>query len=85
MRVQPLTETLADFFGRREGVLVADVEAQSPAAQSGIQAGDIILRINKEEIRDLEIFLKAATQANSGDVEIGVLRGDQNLILKIKN
>lgn len=85
MRVQSLTETLADFFGRREGVLVADVEAQSPAAQSGIQAGDIILRINKEEIRDLEIFLKAATQVNSGDVEIGVLRGDQNLILKIKN
>jgi len=84
MKVQALTETLADFFGRREGVLVADVAEKSPASQSGIQAGDIILRVNKEEIRDLEIFLKAAAQKNIGEVEIGVLRGDQNLRITIK-
>ncbi len=79
MKVQPLTATLADFFGRREGVLVADVAEKSPAAQSGIQAGDIILRVNKEDIPNLEGFLKATVQKDSGHVEIGVLRGDQNL------
>lgn len=85
MKVQPLTETLADFFGRREGVLVADVAEKSPAAQSGIQAGDIILRVNKEDIRNLEIFLKATAPKDTGNVEIGVLRGDQNLRVRIKN
>lgn len=79
MKVQPLTAALADFFGRREGVLVADVAEKSPAAQSGIQAGDIILLVNKMEIPNLEIFLKAAAQKDSSNVEIGVLRGDQNL------
>jgi len=85
MKVQPLTETLADFFGRREGVLVADVAAKSPASQGGIQVGDIILRVNKEEIRNLEVFLKATAAKDTGHVEIGVLRGEQNLKVLIKN
>jgi len=83
MNVQPLTQALADFFGRREGVLVADVIENSPASQSGLRAGDIVLRISKEEIRNLETFLEAASN-DTNRVEIGVLRGDQNLSFIIK-
>lgn len=79
MKVQALTETLAEFFGRREGVLVADVATKSRAAESGIQAGDIILSVNKEEILNMEVFLKATALEDTGNVEIGVLRGEQNL------
>jgi len=85
MKVQPLTGALADFFGRTEGVLVADVVEKSPAAQSGIRAGDIVLRINKEEIGSLEAFLKATAQKEADRVEIGILRGEENLRLTIKN
>ena len=84
MKVQALTETLADFFGRREGVLVADVAEKSPASLSGIQAGDIVLLIDKKEIANLESFLKATAQKDANDVEIGVLRGDQNLKVIMK-
>jgi bifunctional DNase/RNase len=83
MNVQSLTKTLSDFFGRREGVLVADVIENSPAWQSGLRAGDIVLRIGKEEIRNLETFLEAARK-DTNRVEIGVLRGDQNLSFIIK-
>jgi hypothetical protein len=86
MKIQTLTETLADFFGRSEGVLVADVIAKSPASQSGIRAGDIILHIDKQEVPDLETFLKAAAaKKDTTGVEIGVLRGEQNLSFVIKN
>jgi hypothetical protein len=86
MKVQPLTAALADFFGRREGVLIADVQENSPASQSGLRAGDIILRIDKQEILDIETFLKmAAAKETANHMEIGVLRGDQNLAFVIKN
>jgi len=85
MRVQALTENLANFFGRHEGVLVADVAERSPASQSGIQAGDIILRLGQKEIRDVETFRKVfAARKDTSHVEIGVLRGDRNLLVIIK-
>jgi hypothetical protein len=86
VKLQTLTESLADFFGRREGVLVADVAENSPASQSGLRAGDILLRLDKDELRDLENFLKAfAAKREAKSVELGVLRGDQNLTVTIKH
>ncbi len=85
VKLQPLTESLADFFGRREGVLVADVAENSPASQCGLRAGDILLRLDKEELRDLGDFLKVfAAKQEEKSLEIGVLRGDQNLSFTIK-
>jgi bifunctional DNase/RNase len=85
IKLQALTESLADFFGRREGVLVADVLENSPASQSGLRAGDILLRLDKDELRDLGDFMKAcAARKEAQSVEVGVLRGDQNLTVTIK-
>jgi len=86
MKIQPLTEALAEFFGRREGVLVSDVMAESPASKGGIQPGDIVLRIDQQEIRDIETFLEAMVlRKDTSRVEIGILRGDQNLTFTIIN
>lgn len=85
IKLQALTESLADFFGRREGVLVADVLENSPAAKSGLRAGDILLRLDKDEMRDLSDFMKAFVAKKAAQsVEVGVLRGDQNLTVTIK-
>jgi bifunctional DNase/RNase len=84
--VQPLTEALSDFFGRSDGVLVADVVERGPAGKSGIRPGDILLRIDQAELRHLGDFLKAfAAKKEAKTVELGVLRGDQNLMFTIKN
>ncbi|MCI0697963.1 DUF151 domain-containing protein [candidate division KSB1 bacterium] len=85
IKLQELTESLADFFGRREGVLVADVMENGPASKSGLRAGDILLRLDKDELRDFDDFMKAfAAKKEAQSVEIGVLRGDQNLTVTIK-
>jgi S1-C subfamily serine protease len=85
LKLQALTESLADFFGRREGVLVADVMENGPAGKSGLRAGDILLRLDKDELRNLGDFMKAfAAKKEAKNVEIGVLRGDQNLTVTIK-
>jgi hypothetical protein len=86
MTVQSLTETLANFFGRKDGVLVSDVMENSLAAQSGIQPGDILVQLDKKELRDVEEFLKSlAATKGAKSVEIGVLRGGQILTFTMKN
>ncbi len=53
--VESLSPQLADYFGvgRGRGVLVRSVEGGSPAAVAGIKAGDVILKINNEDVHDM--------------------------------
>ncbi len=50
--VQEIDQSLADSFGldKPRGALVNSVDAGSPAAKAGIEAGDIILKFNGKEI-----------------------------------
>jgi serine protease Do len=51
VEVQPLQE-LEDYFAAvaGQGVLVSDVEPESPAAQAGIRAGDLLLRVDGQPV-----------------------------------
>ncbi len=64
--VQDLTPELAEAFGvtRKKGVVVAQVEAKSPAQKAGVKVGDVIITVNGREVE------------NSAQVrnEIGLLR-----------
>ncbi|MDZ7269750.1 MAG: DUF151 domain-containing protein [candidate division KSB1 bacterium] len=59
LSVQELTPALADFFGEREGILIADVTAGSPAERGGLTAGDILRRIDQQPVRTVADFLTA--------------------------
>lgn len=50
--IQDLDEDLADSFGygSTEGVLIADVMEDSPAAEAGLRPGDIVTKINEEKV-----------------------------------
>ncbi|PWG63759.1 DegQ family serine endoprotease [Sediminicurvatus halobius] len=50
--IQDVTRELAESFGmdRPEGALVAQVLPESPAARSGLQAGDVIVQFNGREV-----------------------------------
>ncbi len=54
VQAQKLTRELARAFGveQTEGVVVTEVIKDSPAARAGILPGDILRRINGEEIND---------------------------------
>jgi hypothetical protein len=82
--VQDLTETLAKFFGRENGVLVADVMEESIAAKSGIQAGDVFIRMGEHPVHDIEDFLQSLTAVKEAkSVEIELIRGGQVLTFTI--
>lgn len=67
--IQEVSSDLADSFGldRPRGALIADVEENSPAAKSGLQVSDVVLKFdgkNIESASDLPRMV-AATKAGS--------------------
>jgi serine protease Do len=82
-RLQRLTGQLAEYFGAKEGVLVSSVDEDSPAAQAGLKAGDVITSINGRAVNDTRDVTQEIRGAEGGkDVEIGVLRDRKSLTLK---
>jgi serine protease Do len=64
MSIEALTEEKARRYGiaDSEGILVLDVEYNSPAAEAGLRQGDIILEVDRIKIKtenDFEAKLKS--------------------------
>ncbi len=55
MEGESLTKQLGEFFGipGNEGVLVRSVTANTPAEKAGLKAGDVIIKVDSEKVRDL--------------------------------
>ncbi len=73
--IQEVTRDLADSFGlpRAAGALVSSVEADGPAAQAGIEQGDVIVRFNERAVEnsaDLPRIVAAAQPGSRVAVEI---------------
>lgn len=84
--IQPITDDIAEAMDLtregREGVLVAQVQSESPAAAAGIQTGDIIVAYNGTKIKRLRDLPRLVKRTSPGDeVNILVLRQGQELNL----
>lgn len=79
----PLSDQLATYFGVKDGALVSSVEADSPAAQAGVKAGDVITAVNGRTVGDVGDVMAAVREAAPGAaIEIGVVRDKKELTLK---
>jgi len=65
LSIQDLTPELADQFGYKvgQGVLVAEVEPGSPAAQAGIRPGLLIEEVNRIRVKTVSEFMKALSRS----------------------
>jgi serine protease Do len=54
VQIQPVTAEIADSLGLKtaQGALVAEPQADGPAAKAGIQAGDVIIAVNDTPVTD---------------------------------
>lgn len=83
--VHELTPDLAGYFGVRDGVLVASVTADSPAAKSGLKAGDVITSVDGRDINtaaDLTRQLRSRT--TDGDITLGIVRDKKAISVTAK-
>jgi serine protease Do len=65
-----------------EGVVVVDVEPESPADDAGVFVGDVIKEINKQKIRTLADYQRVTSGLKSGDALVVTARG--YLVIKDK-
>src|SRR5881409_3082758 len=76
LSVQDLTRELAEHFGTRRGVVVAEVEPKSPAATAGLTRGDTIVRVDGREVASREEFEQRIEDHAEGDRITLTLRRD---------
>ena len=69
VQIQPVTDEIAEAIGLDEarGALVGDVIEGSPAADAGIQVGDVILRFAGREIEEVRDLTRAVADAPVGE------------------
>lgn len=85
LMVENITPQLGDFFGVKngKGVLVRSVEKGSRAEKSGFRAGDVIVRVNDQTVRDTSDFSHAIRSTTSGSVTVGVIRDKREQTLTL--
>src|SRR5262249_22514111 len=74
--VQDLSPELARHFGTAKGVVVAEIESDSPAASAGLQRGDVIVRVDGHDVHSREEFDQRVDAHSEGERATLTLRRD---------
>jgi hypothetical protein len=85
--LRDLTVQLGDYFGVEdgEGALIEEVNADTPAAEAGLQAGDVIVQIDDEKIDDVADVTSYLRDKDPGDeVAVTVLRKGKDKTFEVK-
>ncbi|MFC3283679.1 DegQ family serine endoprotease [Litchfieldella rifensis] len=75
--IQPVSSDLAESFGLEgpKGALIADVAPNGPAAEHGLQAGDVILQVNGEEVDRSSTLPRLIGRVSPGnEVDLTIMR-----------
>ncbi len=84
--IQPLTSELASSFGHEDthGALVSDVVSDTPAAKAGLEAGDIITRVDHRVVSSPRELVNTIAEHEPGErVSVTVERGGSTRTLDV--
>src|SRR5438067_9167842 len=86
VQIQPVTPEIAESLGlkKAEGALVAEPQANGPAAKAGIESGDVITAVNGEPVKDSrELARTIGGFAPGAAVKLNVLHKGQDKTVNI--
>ena len=83
--LDPIGPQLASYFGVKDGtgMLVKSVQPGSPAAIAGLQAGDVILRLNDEPLVSPLDWMRGMEAGQGKPVELTIVRNKRTQILTL--
>jgi len=71
------------IYGQVEGVVVTQIEPNSPAARNGLRRYDIVVAVNRRRVRSVqELF--AAVRGAEAPLRVSLLRGESLLTLVLR-
>lgn len=84
--LEDLTEQLGEYFGVEDGdgALIREVMEDSPAEVAGLQAGDVIVRIDEEDIDspgDVTSYMKDTEEGD--EIKVQLLRNKKDKNFKV--
>jgi serine protease Do len=80
VRIQPVTPELAEGLdlGEPRGALVASVQADSPAAAAGLEAGDVVLAWDGQDVEEFKDLSRLVAATEAGEtVQVALWRKGQ--------
>ena len=81
-----VSKEVAESVGLREdnGALIARVEPNGPGARGGLQAGDVVLRVNGQAVRNANELTRRVATARAGEtIRLDVYRSGQNRTINV--
>jgi serine protease Do len=84
--IQPVTSDIARSLGLTtvRGALVNGVQPDSPAARAGLKRGDVITRVNGEDVKDGNELRNRVAQVQPGtQLALDLVRGGKNSAVKV--
>src|SRR5690606_35976475 len=87
VQIQPITKEIADSLGMKEegGALVAEVQPDTPAAKAGIRAGDAIVSVDGERLKDArDLSRRVAAKSPCAKVDLRVVRDGKEQTLAVE-
>lgn len=88
VQIQPVTPDIADSLGleNAKGALIAEAQADSPAAKAGLKSGDVITRVGGAQVRDSrDLARKVADIGPNKAIDLTIVRDgkEQTVTLKL--
>lgn len=82
----PMNPDLASYFHTDRGLLVLRVSSGTPAARSGLRAGDVVVEANDASIGDVGDLRRAITRTRDSDrgIQLEVVREGKRRQLQLK-
>jgi serine protease Do len=87
LMLAPVTPEVARGLGIEpgSGVLVRGVKSGSPAEDAGLQAGDVIVEVNRKPVKSVDAFMETVGKVKEGESLLFLVRrGDATIFLALK-
>ena len=80
-----VTEAISREYGYPVGVLITDIEKDSPAAEAGLKPGDVIIGYNDQKVETSQQLKAFIEKSKVGEVvDIKLWRNENEFVLKVK-